>query len=605
MARTPKDLLRGARRRLSGDAPPASAVSGTPVEVLAEQTNFGPMVDALVERARRNQRDAGLDADYDLVRESFDHYHYLYQAKELQEEPDADPIRHFLRQGAKARYSPTADFHPQKYLRRHPQHAKGPERSPYLEWLRRGRAAGEIADPSDGVTALAPLLGSEPGEVVETISELRSDLQERLRHGRLGEVFARAAEVEPLIAVAWERAVSGTQQLPFRNEGVARAAAAIHACHEDLGFRRARLVIVTRKPRWGGGRRLEGHLAHALARKIDPRDIVVIYTDDTGETPADRFPDGVREVDFLTRFRGINEDTQLHALVALIRSLYADAVLNLNSRLLYQAMKPYGRALAASENLHLVFFCDEQQALGHWEGRGLRWFYPACDYVAGIITDSEHQRRELIDRYGVSDEEAARIQVFHAPADASIPLVSAGSAGSTTERRPVVFWAGRFDRQKRPDIVVEVARRMPDVDFRLWGEKVLKGDPLGELPENVELAGPYDRFADLDLGEADAWLYTAAWDGVPSMVLEVAMTGVPLVASLVGGVGEVVSAADAWPVEGEDPAAYVAALRAILADPDAARAKAVALRERVLAERTEQAYADAAAALLLRPEARA
>jgi glycosyltransferase involved in cell wall biosynthesis len=86
------------------------------------------------------------------------------------------------------------------------------------------------------------------------------------------------------------------------------------------------------------------------------------------------------------------------------------------------------------------------------------------------------------------------------------------------------------------------------------------------------------------------------------MLLEVAMTGVPVVASVVGGVGELVAEQDAWPVtDVEDPDAYVAALRSILADPAAARAKAAALRERVLAERTEEQYAEVAASLLLRP----
>lgn len=558
------------------------------------------MVDELVARVRRNQAPYGADADYDRVREHFDHYHFMFQATQLQEDPGADPIRVFLRSGARAVNSPDRNFSMQKYLKRYPESEGGPEPSPYLEWLKGGKAAGKIADPADGAEAMAPLLGLEPGQVVDEVVRLRTDMAERLRHGTLGEMFAKAVEIEPVIGASWAAAVTGTSQLPLRNESVTRAAAAIHGCHEAAGFRRARLVIVANKPRWGGGRRMEGHMAHGLAQTIDPDEVVVIYTDQGGAAPKGRFPEGVREVDFVSRVEGVVESVQEEALVALVRSFRADAVVNMNSRLLYRAMRAYGEALATSERLFLCFFCNEQQALGNWEGRSLRWFYPAFDYVAGIITDSEYTREMLTERYQLSDADRARIHVFPAPAEPELPVATPRPADP--ERRPVVFWAGRLDRQKRPDIAIEVARRMPDVDFRFWGEKVLKGDPIGKLPDNLSLEGLYDHFAGLDLDGVAAWLYTSAWDGVPSLLMEVAMAEVPIVASLVGGVGEVVSDADAWPiVEWEEPEAYEKAIREILADPTEARRRSHALRERLVRERTQQAYGDYSAKLLLRP----
>jgi hypothetical protein len=49
----------------------------------------------------------------------------------------------------------------------------------------------------------------------------------------------------------------------------------------------------------------------------------------------------------------------------------------------------------------------------------------------------------------------------------------------------------------------------------------------------------------------------------------------------------------------DDPGAYVAALREVLADPGAARRRAVGLRERMLRERTEAAYDRQVATILL------
>ena len=105
--------------------------------------------------------------------------------------------------------------------------------------------------------------------------------------------------------------------------------------------------------------------------------------------------------------------------------------------------------------------------------------------------------------------------------------------------------------------------------------------------------GAYGHISELDLSDADVWLYTSAWDGVPSQLLEVGMTGVPIVGSLIGGTGEVLDADGSWPVsEAEDPDAYVTAIREVLADPAEARRRSRALRDRLLRERTEAAFAE-------------
>jgi glycosyltransferase involved in cell wall biosynthesis len=134
----------------------------------------------------------------------------------------------------------------------------------------------------------------------------------------------------------------------------------------------------------------------------------------------------------------------------------------------------------------------------------------------------------------------------------------------------------------------------------MWGESVRTPSHLGEAPHNARLEGAYGHISELELDEAAAWLYTSAWDGVPSQLLEVAMCGVPIVGSLVGGTGEVLDADGSWPVaEVEDPDAYVKAIREVLADPVDARRRALSLRERLLEERPEDAFAEHVAGLLL------
>jgi glycosyltransferase involved in cell wall biosynthesis len=562
---------------------------------LVESTFLGPVMDQRVAVARAHLRPRGENADYDLVRDNLDVIHYLLQSPRVADDPSADLVRHYLDEGVALRRSPSPDFSTAAYLEGHPRRRRSTD-NPYVAWLRGGRAAGELADPAPGVRELAPLLGMEPGEVAHLLRERRGDMLRRLRTGGLGEMFAKAAEIEPLIGEAWVE-TTRPRLLPFSHPPVVKEVAALHRAQEAAGFRPARVVFVINRGRWGGGRRMEGHLTHALAHHVDPGDIVVLYTDESSAAPAGRYPAGVREIDFAEISAALRPEEAQHALVMLLRTLGADAIVNVNSRMMYHALRAYGAPLAASERVFHVYFCNEQVATGWWRGWSLRYFYRTYDTAAGIITDSEHLARELAGRHRATTEEQERIHVFRAPVDASIPV--ADPPAPDPHRRPQVFWAGRWDRQKRVDDFFEIARQMPHVDFRMWGETVL-GSERGLLPQNVKPMGRYGHFSELPLAEADLWLYTSAWDGVPSLLLEVAMTGVPIVGTRVGGTEEVLVDDGAWPLELEEgPEAYVRAIQEVLADPDAARKRAHGLRERMLRERTPEAFESYAVEVLL------
>jgi glycosyltransferase involved in cell wall biosynthesis len=78
------------------------------------------------------------------------------------------------------------------------------------------------------------------------------------------------------------------------------------------------------------------------------------------------------------------------------------------------------------------------------------------------------------------------------------------------------------------------------------------------------------------------------------------MTTIPIVGSLVGGTGELLDETGAWPVRDvENPDAYVAAIREVLSDPAGARRRARDLRQRLLRERTEEAFSEHVSTLLL------
>ncbi|MEO7745081.1 MAG: glycosyltransferase, partial [Actinomycetota bacterium] len=139
---------------------------------------------------------------------------------------------------------------------------------------------------------------------------------------------------------------------------------------------------------------------------------------------------------------------------------------------------------------------------------------------------------------------------------------------------PVLLAVGRLAEQKDyPTLLTALGREWPDGVARPL--LVIAGDgPLGEalqagvrehhLP--VLLLGHRSDVADL-LSAADVYVLSSRWEARALVVQEAARAGVPIVATHVGGVPDLVEGA-AELVPAGDPAALATALAGVVSDPD-------------------------------------
>lgn len=126
-----------------------------------------------------------------------------------------------------------------------------------------------------------------------------------------------------------------------------------------------------------------------------------------------------------------------------------------------------------------------------------------------------------------------------------------------------VLAIARLSHQKRHDIFVEISRRLPDYGFIWIGNQ----EPVDGVPENcfflgnIPNAGAYCSMADLVCLPSN-------YEGLPMVILEAMSHGKPVVASDVGGIGEIVRNGENGYVVQNDAECFAERIKEILEDEE-------------------------------------
>lgn len=184
------------------------------------------------------------------------------------------------------------------------------------------------------------------------------------------------------------------------------------------------------------------------------------------------------------------------------------------------------------------------------------------------------------------------------PADLPALGLSAG--------RRAITYVGRFDEQKRVDWLLALAptllERLPQHDLLLVGDGPQRNalvQQIGGGPHSarIHFAGPRDDVPAI-LKASDLLVLPSAWEGMPNVVLEAMACRLPVVATEVEGVRELLGpCADEQTAPIDRPDLFVERCVAILSHPRQATALGEANRQRIEAEFTVQRMVTSYAAL--------
>jgi glycosyltransferase involved in cell wall biosynthesis len=513
----------------------------------------------------------------------------------LMDARDGTVVFTWLTRGMRDGVVPTALFDRAEYLELYPDVAAAGA-DPFLHYLQHGRF--ENRTPSKKLANLVLSLATYKGNRHDLLWRIAEQLG-RLESQEMQALISHAASIEPMImrpqtigAISWPPIVHMWQPVA---EAGRRIRSTVRRTHYDH-------VVLVPHCRTAGSARVAGHLIQHL-RSLYPSDsLLLVLTDGSFFEHPEWFGTGYDRLDLHAIVAAMDPPYRLRALVDLIRGLRPKSVFNVNSRLMWDATTTFGSQLAMETQIFAYLFTWDLDEAGNKGGYPIEYFELGFDKLTRVLVDNAALKDELTQRYVMSRGLQDKLRVLYSPA----PETPFDFSGNFAARRAAGyslrgFWSGRFDRQKRFDLVMDITRRRPEIEISAWGKSVLGHSSLdiSNPPGNLKLMGTYREFDSLPINSFDFFLYTSQWDGMPTVLVDCGSRGIPVIASRVGGVGEIIDETTGWPVDDVlNPDAYIQAIEAMTSDPDEVTRRASVLRERVRTMFSSRQYSESLAAAI-------
>ncbi len=337
----------------------------------------------------------------------------------------------------------------------------------------------------------------------------------------------------------------------------------------------------------GGAQLVAANFARTVATRGHACLIVATDKTLTGERPA--AVDRVQAIDFADYFPNADMVQREHLLFALIRTVGPRVLHIVNAETGWRMLIREGeRVRKLTKVFGSIFAFQYDWRTREKVGYAATFLRPALPFLDGLITDNNRFIEDAVRDYKL-DTDRAKFHLAYNTTDILTPdlraraeaFAAALPAHIRDARRLSVLWAGRLDAEKRPELLLAVAKACPAFDFHVYGARVVDSEMAVQLEgrPNIHFQGGYTSAEEvMSRREHHAMMFTSRWEGLANVLIEFGAQGLPIVAATVGGVGELVTDSTGYPVP-ERPHVddYVDALNQIKAAPQETAAKSTAL----------------------------
>lgn len=338
-----------------------------------------------------------------------------------------------------------------------------------------------------------------------------------------------------------------------------------------------RILILITLAETGGAQTYVASLLPALARDFE----VTVAAHGEGPLVDAARAAGVRFVPLRQVRRPLHPLRDLLGLVELVRLMRTERpdIVHVNS----SKAGVLGRIAAALTRVPVTVFTVHGWAFKAYSGIASA-LYRSADRLLSPLT--------TVTICVTETERAAGLAARTCRAGRTVVIPNAVDVGAAPRARhdgdrPRIVSVGRLAYPKDPRTLVRALARVRARPFsaQIVGDGPDQGGVEAEVRElglesAVELSGPRGDVPEL-LAQADVFVLASRSEGGPISILEAMAAGLPVVASDVGGVGDLVAdGATGLLVPPADPDALAAALDRVLADPELRRRLGAAGRER-------------------------
>jgi glycosyltransferase involved in cell wall biosynthesis len=183
-----------------------------------------------------------------------------------------------------------------------------------------------------------------------------------------------------------------------------------------------------------------------------------------------------------------------------------------------------------------------------------KWLAPRADVLVSVGLNVGKELREA----GIG---VAQKWVSIAPGVEALTLADKSEARKSigvNNSGMIIGWMARMTSVKNPNLLLQVASRLPEVQFVMAGGGDLLDTTNSNAPGNVKVIGWVD--AATFWSAIDVAISTSDNEGMPIALIEAQLAGLPVIATNVGSCGEVVVDQDTGFIIDKNIEAFVSAI---------------------------------------------
>lgn len=235
-----------------------------------------------------------------------------------------------------------------------------------------------------------------------------------------------------------------------------------------------------------------------------------------------------------------------------------------------------GRVAARLAGVKAILFTAHGWAFtegrSFWKRRALAWIEKIASACSTQIACVSEHDRQLALQFGVTKSE--KLIVIHNGLQEQ-PFLQANNLkmkqALNLDEDIIITFVGRLASPKEPKFLLESLKHFPEAKVLIVGDGPMRAEleahiSQNQLAERVLLLGTRTDIPDI-LAASDIFVLPSRWEGLPLVIIEAMFAGLPIVASRVGGIPELVQEnVNGFLVPRSDSAALSQALKMLIAD---------------------------------------